>query len=77
VEAQTIEVPTEGRPAQAPGSEKLLGVDGNAFAIMGTTAKLLARAGASAEFVKSYQAQAMSGSYDHLLAVSFAYLEAE
>lgn len=72
-----ITVPTEGRPETAPGSEKLIGVDGNAFAIMGTTSKLLQRAGASADFVKSYQADAMSGSYDHLLQVSVAYLDAE
>lgn len=71
-----IEVPKVGRPAEAPGSEVLLGVDGNAFAVMGSTQKALKAAGASPDFLRAYQAEAMSGDYDHLLAASVAYLDA-
>lgn len=70
-----IEVPTEGRPTEETSSDDLLGIDGNAFSIMGTTRKLLQRAGATKEFRDSYFTQAMSGDYDHLLAVSIAYLD--
>lgn len=68
--------PTDGRPADAPGSDLLVGTDGNAFAVMGTTSKALKRAGASPAYVAAYMKAAMSGDYDHLLAVSMAYLDA-
>lgn len=73
----TITVPTEGRPATAPGSDILVGTDGNAFAVMGTVVKALRRAGATPAFTAAYQTEAMSGDYDHLLAASVEYLEAE
>ena len=72
-----IKVPTEGRPDAAPGSESLIGVNDNAFSVMGETKRLLKRAGASQEFTDDYLKQAMSGDYDHLLAVSAAFLDAE
>ena len=72
-----ITVPTEGRPTEAPGADLLVGIDGNAFSIMGTTAKALRRAGASAEFVDAYMDEAQASDYDHLLAASMAYLEAD
>ena len=43
---------------------------------MGHTAKVLRRAGASADYIKAYQADATAADYDHLLAVSMAYLDA-
>jgi hypothetical protein len=72
-----IKVPAEGRPIEAPGAEKLVGVDGNVFAIIGTTCRLLQRAGASKMFVNAYMAEAESGNYDHAIAASMAYLEAQ
>lgn len=71
-----ITVPTEGRPTEDLCAELLMGVDGNAFAIMGETKRLLRDGGASPEYVSAYLAEAMSGDYDHLLATSAAYLEA-
>ena len=70
-----ISVPTEGRPTKPTTSEDLIGVDGNAFSIMGNTSGLLQRAGATKEFRDAYRKDAMSGDYDHLIAVSVAYLD--
>jgi hypothetical protein len=70
-----ISVPTEGRPTTYTSSEDLIGIDGNAFSIMGTTKQILQRAGASKGFRDSYLKDAMSGDYDHLIAVSVAYLD--
>lgn len=72
-----IEVPTQGRPQEAPGGDSLVGVDGNAFSVIGFTQKALRRAGASQEFIASYQAEVMSGDYDHVIATSVMYLDAE
>lgn len=46
---------------------KLVGTDGNAFALMGTVSRALRKAGASAEDVKAFTTEAMSGDYSHLL----------
>jgi hypothetical protein len=46
---------------------KLLGEDGNAFAIMGAVGKALRSAGVDP---KPYQAEAMAGDYDNLLRVT-------
>jgi hypothetical protein len=70
-----IRLPADGAPDDPPGSDLLLGVDGNAFAVMGATAKALRRAGATPAFVDAYRTLAMSGDYDHLLAVSMAALD--
>lgn len=72
-----IEVPAEGRPRFAPGAELLPGIDGNAFSVMAATKRWLRDAEASPEFIAAYLAEAMSGDYDHLLAASMAYLDAE
>ena len=73
-----ITVPTEGRPLeQLDSGDILVGIDGNAFVVMATTAKALRRAGASKAFEDAYRAEAMSGDYDHLLATSMAYLDAD
>jgi hypothetical protein len=53
---------------------RLTGEDGNAFAIIGKVSKALKRAGhgdAAAEF----QAEAMSGDYNHLLATAMDYVD--
>lgn len=47
----------------------LVGVDGNAFAIMGYTQKAMRKAGFSAEDLDSMRADATSGDYDNLICV--------
>ena len=56
---------------------KLIGEDGNAFAILSKVSKELRRAGYDLDFIKEYQAQAMSGDYDNLLQVTMNYVEVE
>ena len=46
---------------------KLVGRDGNAFAIMGTVSKALRDNGASKAEIDQFLSEAMSGNYDHLL----------
>jgi hypothetical protein len=46
---------------------QLTGQDGNAYAIMGAVQRELRRAGVSAEEIKEYQDESMSGDYNHLL----------
>ena len=55
---------------------KLVGEDGNAFAIMGRVIKALKQAG-HGDLVKEYQDAAMSGSYQNLLAVTQLFVEVE
>lgn len=57
--------------------EALTGVDGNAFSIIATVSRYLRDANASREYVQSYRDLAMSGDYDHLIAVSIAVLDGE
>lgn len=52
----------------------LIGVDGNAFAIMGYTARALKRTG-HADLVEDMRKRATSGDYDNLIAVCEAYVE--
>jgi len=54
---------------------KLVGEDGNAFAIMGRVAREMRRAKWTPEEIKEYQDKAMSGDYDHLLATTMEYVE--
>ena len=56
-------------------SVRLVGEDGNAFAILGRVTTALRRAGNSPEIIKSYQDQATSGDYNHLLAVTMEFTE--
>jgi hypothetical protein len=71
-----IQVPISGRPSDESCSGDLLGCDGNAYAIMGTTKNLLRQYSADKEYIDSYMKEAMSGDYDHLIAASVAYLDA-
>lgn len=62
---------------KAPGVRvKLVGEDGNAFAILGTVNNALKKAGHK-ELAKQYMKEAMEGDYDHLLQVTMAYVEVE
>jgi hypothetical protein len=73
-----IEVPQEGRPTGLLDPvDILLGIDGNAFNVIGTAVKFLRKAGATPEYIEAYRNEAMSGDYDHLLAATVAYLEVE
>ena len=56
---------------------KLIGENGNAFAIIGSVKKALRRAGADKEYIDRYLSEATSGDYDHLLAVSMEYVDVE
>jgi len=54
---------------------KLVGEDGNAFAIMGRVQRALEQAGADEEYIDQYLNKATSGDYDHLLQVTMKYVE--
>ena len=53
----------------------LSGRDGNAFAILGTTAKALQRAGADKEYIDKYKKEAKSGDYNNLIQVTMQYVD--
>jgi hypothetical protein len=55
------------------GELDLVGVDSNAFAIMGAAIRALKAAGNGPDVVKQYQAEAMSGDYDNLIRVTLEY----
>ena len=48
----------------------LVGVDGNAFCVMGYVARAMRAEGFSREEIKAYQDDAMSSDYSHLISVS-------
>lgn len=52
----------------------LVGVDGNAYSVMGYTAKALRRAGLRDKVDEMY-AEATSGDYDNLLRVCMGYID--
>lgn len=49
---------------------KLIGNDGNAFAIMGSVSKALRKAGVSKEEIDQYMEESMAGDYNNLLCVA-------
>ena len=55
---------------------KLVGTDGNAFAILGKVSKALKRAGLEKE-AKEFMKEATSGDYNHLLQTAMKYVEVE
>jgi len=54
----------------------LVGVDGNAFSIMGYVARAMKRCGKTPTEVTQYRNEAMKGDYNHLLAVSLDMIDA-
>ena len=54
---------------------QLVGLDGNAFSILGRAMSALEENGLS-ELEDKYYAEAMSGDYDHLLATTANYFDA-
>jgi hypothetical protein len=70
-----MQVTTDQERDQKP-IVRLIGTDGNAFAIMGKVARALRQAG-KPELVKPYTEEATSGDYDHLLRVTMKYVDVE
>ena len=55
---------------------KLVGEDGNAFAIIARVSKAL-RQGGHADLVEPYRKEAMAGDYNNMLRATMEYVEAE
>lgn len=55
---------------------KLVGQNGNAFAILGAVKNALERAGFK-DLANEFMTEAMKGDYDHLLRTAMAYVEVE
>ena len=53
----------------------LVGVNGNAYAVMGYTAKAMRREGFSQEEIEEMKDKAMSDDYDNLLMVCMEYID--
>lgn len=56
---------------------KLVGTDGNAFAVMGKVGGELKRHGVPKEEVNAFYAEATSGDYDKLLQTCMSWVEVE
>lgn len=56
---------------------KIIGEDGNAFNILGKATAAARRAKWSKDKITEYQEQAMSGDYNHLLAVTSEYFNVQ
>ena len=54
---------------------KLVGEDGNAFAILARVVKAMRLASVSEELQDQYYAEATSGDYDHLLQTTMAWVK--
>jgi len=54
---------------------KLVGRDGNAFAILGACQREMRRIGWTDEQIDDFHDEAMSGDYDHLLRTAMKYCE--
>lgn len=54
---------------------QLVGLDGNAFAILGRVCKALREAKVPSEEISLYMKQATGGSYDKLLQTTISYVE--
>lgn len=58
-------------------SEKycLVGIDGNAYAVMGYVRRAMKECGFEQSEINAYTSQAMSGDYNNLLCVSIEYID--
>lgn len=56
---------------------QLVGVDGNAFNVLGKVRAELRRAGYDNDFIERFTTEATSGDYNHLLAVVCKYVIVE
>ena len=53
----------------------LIGIDGNAYSIMGYVKNAMKKEGMSSEEINDYTEDATSGDYNHLLSTSVAMIE--
>jgi hypothetical protein len=61
---------------ECPGVKvKLVGEDGNAFAILARVMKAMKSAGIPADLITEYHTEATSGDYDHLLRTTMKWVE--
>ncbi len=56
-----------------PDDFDLIGIDGNAGAIMGAVSRALRKAGNPPDVIDAFRAEAMSDDYTHLLQTAMAY----
>jgi hypothetical protein len=56
---------------------RLVGEDGNAFAILGRVIKALKFAGVDGDEIKAFQTEAMTGDYNHLLRTCMAWVDTD
>ena len=54
---------------------KLVGEDGNAFAIIGRVTRALRQTGADKEYINQFQKEATSGDYDNVLQTAMKYAD--
>jgi hypothetical protein len=54
---------------------RLVGGDGNAFAILGTVIKAMRRGGVKNDQIELFQEEATSGDYNHLLATCMKWVD--
>lgn len=54
---------------------KLVGTDGNAFAIIGRVMQAMRRAKVEYSIIEAYKKEALSGDYDKLLETTMKYVE--
>lgn len=67
-------LPRQEKPVPRP-RVRLVGQDGNAFAIIGSVSEALRRAGASTETIGQYRRESMSGDYANVLATAMKYCD--
>tara|TARA_R110002110_G_scaffold107257_1_gene268306 strand:+ start:122 stop:322 length:201 start_codon:yes stop_codon:yes gene_type:complete len=58
-------------------SVTLVGTDGSALAVVGAVIRALRKAGIPPRAIDDYQAEALSGDYDHLLQVTLQTVDVE
>lgn len=56
---------------------RLVGEDGNAFAIMGRVQRALRRAGVSNDVIAEYRKEATESDYDHMLRTTMRWVDVE
>jgi len=68
--ASCFNSPEEGRPPKVKYpfvDVQLVGVDGNAFMVLGTVRRAMTKAMVPVSEIENFTTEAMAGNYDHLL----------
>ena len=68
---------TNGHGTRPRPCVRLIGTDGNAFAVLGRVFHSLPEAGWSQHEIDSFKAEATAGDYDHLLRTVMKYVDVE